>query len=79
MFLSETNNKGETMEAHYSVTFVADYFTLTVVASVPSRDDDDPAYSDDPSAIDVAGEIICEQYGFDPRPYAYDINVEPAF
>lgn len=66
-------------EKSYSVTFIADYFVLTVVANVPDRDDDDPAYSDDPSAIDVASEIIRDQYGFDPEAYAYDVLVEAAF
>jgi hypothetical protein len=78
--LSNRNNNKETdMEKHYSVTFISDHFTMTVVASVPARDDDDPAYSDDPSVIDVAGELVSDFYGFDPRPYAYDVNVEPAF
>lgn len=69
------------MENHYSVTFISDYFTMTVVASVPARDDDDPAYgtSDDPSVIDVAGELVSDFYGFDPRPYSYDVTVESAF
>jgi len=65
-------------EQYYDVTFIADYFVMTVTASVPVRDNE-ADYADDPSAIDVARDIIVDRYGFDPEAYAYDITVEPAF
>lgn len=76
---NNNNKENEMEEKFYQVTFVSDHFTMTIVAGVPDRDDDDPAYSDDSSAIDVAGELLSDFYGFDPRPYSYDVLVEPAF
>lgn len=61
--------------AHYSVTFVLDYATVTTVAVVPYRGDDDPASDDDPAAIDIAAEALCEHYGFDVSGYI-DVSVE---
>lgn len=66
-------------QKYYDVTFVADRFVITVTAGVPARDDDDPAYSEDPSAIDVARQIVIDDHGFDPEVYAYDVLVEVAF
>ncbi len=66
-------------QKYYDVTFVADRFVITVTAGVPARDDDDPAYSEDPSAIDVARQIVIDGHGFDPEAYAYDVLVEAAF
>ena len=65
-------------EQYFDVTFIADYFVMTVTAGVPSRDNERD-HDDDPSAIDVAKDIIVGRYGFDPVVYAYDILVEPAF
>lgn len=65
-------------EQYYDVTFIADYFVMTVTAGVPSRENERD-YDADPSAIDVAKDIIVGRYGFDPEAYAYDITVEPAF
>lgn len=57
----------------YNVTFISDYFVMTIVAV--SMDSD----TDTESAVDIAGELAVDQYGFDPRAYAYDVTVEPAF
>jgi hypothetical protein len=77
---TETTTKEKDMkQKYYDVTFVADRFVITVTAGVPARDDDDPAYSEDPSAIDVARQIVIDGHGFDPEAYAYDVLVEAAF
>lgn len=65
-------------EQYYDVTFIADYFVMTVTASVPVRANEQD-YDDDQSVIDVAKDIIVDRYGFDPQAYAYDVTVEPAF
>lgn len=64
---------------YYDVTFTSDLYRFTATVSVPDRDDDDPAYSDDDSAIDIAAEILSKQNGFDVLAYCHDIIVEPAF
>ena len=61
--------------AHYTVTFTLEYATVTTVAIVPYRDDDDPASSDDPAAINVAIELLQGEYGFDVSDYI-DVSVE---
>lgn len=51
--------------AHYYVTIVVDYGSLSTVVCVPHRDDDDPAYDTDDSVVDLAVARWRDYYGFD--------------
>lgn len=63
--------------AHYNVTIVVDYGSLSSVVCVPYRGDDDPAYDGDDSAVDLAVAVWRDQYGFDlSRVRARDVVVE---
>lgn len=66
-------------ENYYDVTFVSDVYTITTTVSVPNRHDDDPAYGDDDSAIDIARRAIMDSSGFDPEAYSFEVLVQPAF
>ena len=56
----------------YGVTFVADYFSLTVnVQGVEINDADD----DYEVAVDLAANILKHHYGWDVKGVAYDIDV----
>lgn len=63
--------------ADYWVTVVLDHGHLSTLVSVPSRPDDDPAYDDDDSAINLAVAVWRDHYGFDVSRVRWcDVTVE---
>lgn len=60
------------MKDNPTVTFTADYFTLSTVAPLNLDIDSD---QDDVMASNIAGEFIREQYGFNPLFMAHEILV----
>lgn len=64
----------EVDEQYFDVTFISDYFVLTVTAGIHTVTADPEGL-----AIDIAKAMIIDDCGFDPYAYANDITVEPAF
>jgi hypothetical protein len=63
--------------ATYCVRVVLERATFSTCVTVPYRDDDDPAYNDDDSAIDVAVRFFAEFYGIDLDAFRWcDVVVE---
>jgi hypothetical protein len=61
-------------EICFRVTFSFEYATVSTVVAVPVREEESD-YSDDPSAIDVATDLLADCYGWDTSR-AFDVDVE---
>lgn len=61
-----------TTDKQYTVTFVADYGTITLTVATPWRVDDERTKAD---AITLAASIFHDHYGLDPWDIAGEITV----